>query len=162
MLHRSVDLQDTVGRRRVLAVFVAGALSAIGASLATVLGLFALRPARTAAAARWVRAASLADLTPHTPVPTVVSVREVDGWYRSRVRRTLFLVWDGDRVVRAMSATCSHLGCQVAWNAEDKSFHCPCHGGVYDADGRVVSGPPPRSLSTVSTELRDGHVMVQL
>ena len=42
--------------------------------------------------------------------------------------------------VRALSATCTHLGCQVRWDAKDK-FHCPCHGGVYGADGAVLETP---------------------
>ena len=41
-----------------------------------------------------------------------------------------------------MSATCTHLGCQVQWDGEGKKFKCPCHGGVYSHDGSVVSGPP--------------------
>ena len=47
---------------------------------------------------------------------------------------------------RALSATCSHLGCRVSWNDATKQYHCPCHGGVYDRDGKVVSGPPPAPL----------------
>ena len=39
-----------------------------------------------------------------------------------------------------MSATCTHLGCQVHWDGEAKKFKCPCHGGVYDANGAVLDG----------------------
>jgi Rieske Fe-S protein len=92
----------------------------------------------------------------------VVSVPRVDGWYRERARQTVFLVWDGDRKVTALSATCAHLGCQVAWNGEAKQFKCPCHGGVYDVNGRVVAGPPPRGLESLSAELRGGDVLVKL
>jgi menaquinol-cytochrome c reductase iron-sulfur subunit len=34
----------------------------------------------------------------------------------------------------------------VNWRAEAKLFLCPCHGGVYYADGTVAGGPPPRPL----------------
>jgi Rieske Fe-S protein len=41
---------------------------------------------------------------------------------------------------------CAHLGCPVEWFAESGLFLCPCHGGVYYADGTRASGPPPQGL----------------
>ncbi|HEY3246092.1 MAG TPA: ubiquinol-cytochrome c reductase iron-sulfur subunit [Phycisphaerae bacterium] len=46
----------------------------------------------------------------------------------------------------AFSAVCTHLGCIVQWNAEKRAFLCPCHAAVFDADGQVASGPPPKPL----------------
>ena len=86
------------------------------------------------------------------PVPRVLSVPRADGWYRERVRQTVFLVRDGDQV-KALSATCTHLGCQVRWDHEGKRFRCPCHGGAYDAHGRVIEGPPPRPLDTIDVRV---------
>jgi menaquinol-cytochrome c reductase iron-sulfur subunit len=83
----------------------------------------------------------------------VLTVARVDGWYRERARQTVFIVWDGDRTVRALSATCTHLGCQVRWEAAQKKFICPCHGGVYAADGTVVDGPPPRPLDAIEARI---------
>lgn len=51
-----------------------------------------------------------------------------------------------DGAVCAMSATCTHLGCIVHWNTAEKSWDCPCHGGRYDALGKVINGPPTRDL----------------
>ncbi|MEM9535043.1 MAG: FAD-dependent oxidoreductase [Cyanobacteria bacterium P01_A01_bin.3] len=53
-----------------------------------------------------------------------------------------------------MSLTCTHQGCTVQ-AGDDGCFHCPCHGAVFDADGKVVSGPAQRDLErfeAVSTE----------
>lgn len=47
---------------------------------------------------------------------------------------------------RAFSAICTHLGCIVKWDAASKKILCPCHAGVFDADGKVLAGPPPRPL----------------
>lgn len=60
----------------------------------------------------------------------------------------------------AYSAVCTHQGCTVAYNPDTRKLACPCHGGVFDpANGaKVVAGPPPRPLPTVSTELRDGKI----
>lgn len=42
----------------------------------------------------------------------------------------------------AFSSTCPHLGCHVHWEAEQQRFFCPCHRGVFNADGVATSGPP--------------------
>ena len=65
-----------------------------------------------------------------------------------------------DNEVRAFSAICTHLGCTVGWHPEQKQFICPCHQGIYDCNGVVVSGPPPRPLAKLSVKLRDGQVFV--
>ena len=42
----------------------------------------------------------------------------------------------------AYSSTCPHLGCKVQWVPDKQEFFCPCHRGVFNADGVAVSGPP--------------------
>jgi cytochrome b6-f complex iron-sulfur subunit len=62
--------------------------------------------------------------------------------------------------VRAFSAICTHLGCTVQWRPEESKFVCPCHQGIYDLNGKVVSGPPPRPLEKVDVKVRDEQVFV--
>jgi Rieske Fe-S protein len=45
-----------------------------------------------------------------------------------------------------LAVNCAHLGCPVEWFQESGLFMCPCHGGVYYANGERASGPPPRAL----------------
>jgi menaquinol-cytochrome c reductase iron-sulfur subunit len=47
---------------------------------------------------------------------------------------------------RIFAVNCAHLGCPVEWFQESGLFMCPCHGGVYYANGERASGPPPRGL----------------
>lgn len=47
--------------------------------------------------------------------------------------------------VRAVSAICTHLGCVL--EKSENGFNCPCHGSFFDSDGKVLSGPAPRSLA---------------
>lgn len=56
----------------------------------------------------------------------------------------VFLVRQGN-AFRALSSTCTHLGCTV--NRAEHGYHCPCHGSVFDEQGNVKSGPAPRPLS---------------
>jgi Rieske Fe-S protein len=44
------------------------------------------------------------------------------------------------------AVNCAHLGCPVSWFSQSGLFLCPCHGGVYYANGDRASGPPPRGL----------------
>ncbi|MFK0732265.1 MAG: FAD-dependent oxidoreductase [Gloeotrichia echinulata GP01] len=56
----------------------------------------------------------------------------------------VFAVPSGSK--EAISLTCTHQGCTVQ-KADDGKFHCPCHGAVFAADGKVLKGPAQRDLS---------------
>ncbi|MCL1469962.1 FAD-dependent oxidoreductase [Argonema antarcticum] len=55
----------------------------------------------------------------------------------------------------AISLSCTHQGCTVKRQA-DGEFHCPCHGAVFDADGKVVKGPAERDLPRYKILQRQG------
>jgi cytochrome b6-f complex iron-sulfur subunit len=63
--------------------------------------------------------------------------------------------------VRAMSAKCTHLNCTVQYRKEQSSIWCACHDGMYDLEGRNVSGPPPRPLDPLTVELREGELYLK-
>ncbi|KAA6455724.1 Rieske 2Fe-2S domain-containing protein [Acidobacteria bacterium AB60] len=56
---------------------------------------------------------------------------------------------------------CAHLGCPVRWFAESQLFMCPCHGGVYYADGSRASGPPERGLFTYEQKIENGKLLIK-
>jgi quinol---cytochrome c reductase iron-sulfur subunit, bacillus type len=60
----------------------------------------------------------------------------------------------------AFTVHCTHLGCPVRWVADAELFLCPCHGGVYYADGTVSAGPPPRTLPQYPVRVRNGEVEI--
>lgn len=92
----------------------------------------------------------------------VVFKRIEDGYMTRRVPERLAVVKDASSPsgLAAVSTTCTHLGCGVSWNAERKVFLCPCHGGVYAADGRVLAGPPPRPLAKAPLVIAGGRATV--
>jgi Rieske Fe-S protein len=55
---------------------------------------------------------------------------------------------------------CAHLGCPVRWFSESQLFMCPCHGGVYYADGSRASGPPERGLFTYELKVENGKLLI--
>jgi len=60
----------------------------------------------------------------------------------------------------AISTRCAHAGCPVRWVNPAKRFVCPCHGGVYDFQGKVVGGPPVRPLDRFVTRVENGQVQI--
>ncbi|MEZ3468781.1 MAG: Rieske 2Fe-2S domain-containing protein, partial [Schaedlerella sp.] len=46
-----------------------------------------------------------------------------------------------DGQVFAVSVKCPHMGCQLTWNPDEKSWDCPCHGSRFDYRGRLIDGP---------------------
>src|SRR5262249_52495725 len=67
-------------------------------------------------------------------------------------RNPFIEAWDGETAnvpcwVRRLAGdtfqvfaiNCAHLGCPVRWFPESGLFMCPCHGGVYYADGSRAS-----------------------
>jgi len=60
----------------------------------------------------------------------------------------------------AISTRCMHLGCPVRYVEASERFICPCHGGVYDIEGKVSDGPPVRPLDRFYTRVRNGNVEV--
>ncbi len=59
------------------------------------------------------------------------------------------------------AVNCAHLNCPVRWFAESQLFMCPCHGGVYYANGDRASGPPPRGLFTYDYKVESGKLFIK-
>jgi len=60
----------------------------------------------------------------------------------------------------AISTRCAHLGCPVRYIQASQRFVCPCHGGVYNFEGKVEGGPPVRPLDRFYTRVSNGRVEV--
>lgn len=54
--------------------------------------------------------------------------------------------------IHALSPVCTHAGCIIDWNSEEKSWDCPCHGARYDIDGKVLTGPATHNLSAINLD----------
>jgi menaquinol-cytochrome c reductase iron-sulfur subunit len=61
----------------------------------------------------------------------------------------------------AFAANCTHLGCPVRWEKDAHLFMCPCHGGVYYADGTVAAGPPPKPLTKYEVRIYKDEVQIK-
>ncbi|MBI2424800.1 MAG: Rieske (2Fe-2S) protein [Candidatus Hydrogenedentes bacterium] len=75
--------------------------------------------------------------------------------------RPAILIHMEDGSFVCFDAVCTHLGCTVEFQPEEKRIHCACHGGTYDmATGKNVAGPPPKPLNQYKVEVANGQITV--
>jgi menaquinol-cytochrome c reductase iron-sulfur subunit len=103
-------------------------------------------PALRRAKEAWLPLGSTAKVEVGKPTLFKASIEKQTGWISDRSEVMAYVLTDNGRDYIAMSNICTHLGCRVRWIEERQQFFCPCHNGVFDRDGNVVSGPPPRPL----------------
>ena len=98
-------------------------------------------------------------------------------------RRTAFVrnngaAESGEPSFTILYSRCVHLGCPVQPNGPideenirevegvelrpvlAQSFGCPCHGGLYDAEGNRRAGPPVRSLDRYTYSIKNGRLVL--
>lgn len=148
-------------RRGFLVRVIQATHAAIGATLAFIVGGAVVAPSFGRRESLWLHAGDVTQLAEDVPVPVTLRIARPDGASEVVERRVVYLVRSGDRV-RALDSTCTHLGCRTKFNAESMQIECPCHGGVYDSAGRVISGPPPAPLASMATRIENNQIMVQV
>lgn len=60
----------------------------------------------------------------------------------------------------AISAICTHLGCNVRWEEESNGFECPCHGSSFDKNGKNTGGPAPKPLRWLEITMDSEQMLV--
>ena len=79
----------------------------------------------------------------HQIPPGHGGIVRIDGRKRGVYREILP---DGKTRLHIVSVKCPHLGCELAWNPEEKSWDCPCHGSRFDIDGKLLDGPAEKGI----------------
>jgi Rieske Fe-S protein len=161
---------ETVTRRR----FMVGSAHATGAIATSAFLLpalgFALGPIFEKHEGRWQPVGAPDEFPNDTYVPKVITIADGIG---QTGKTTVYIrrrnpKLDTDKLPKGfeseqfvvISTRCMHLGCPVRYTAAAQRFICPCHGGVYDALGQRVGGPPVRPLDRFYTRVVNGRVQV--
>jgi menaquinol-cytochrome c reductase iron-sulfur subunit len=81
-------------------------------------------------------------------VPTLFTFTrsKVNGWEKSVNSYGVFVVRKSETEVEIFSNICTHLACRVNWKEDRQEFVCPCHDGLFNINGEVTGGPPPRPM----------------
>ncbi len=150
-------------RRRAFTV----ASQAIGGVAAAAVALpaigFAIAPIFHRGKERWEAVGQVDDFTADTykqVVFTLVPGIGEAGKTTAYVRRGTKELQEDPNVYIAISSRCAHVGCPVRFVQASGNFICPCHGGVYDFEGKRIGGPPVRPLDRFQTRIRGGKVEV--
>ena len=154
---------ETMTRR---AAFALGGQAFGGAAVAAVLlpvvG-FAVAPIFDRPEESWEGVGSPDDFVPETYRQAVITI--VDGV--GDTGKTTVYIRQGSELLDespdeyiAISTRCAHLGCPVNFVQAAGNFICPCHGGVYDFEGKVLGGPPVRPLDRFQTRVVDDELQI--
>lgn len=112
----------------------------------------------------WVPLGSVSEFNSAEPQKAIFSYITESGYSREEKKG---FVWvrinpDDNEDALVLSAVCTHTGCNVTWHPDEDKFICPCHGGTYDIDGEVISGPPPRPLAKLPFRIENDRILVRL
>ncbi|MFQ5687623.1 MAG: ubiquinol-cytochrome c reductase iron-sulfur subunit [Candidatus Scalindua sp.] len=98
-------------------------------------------------------------------IPRKVSINgsKMDAWnkFPPTAIGAVWILMDKDKKFTVFSSICPHLGCGVDWDKNSGRFICPCHDSYFDIEGNVLSGPSPRKLDTLETEIKQGKLFVK-
>ena len=140
--------QPNTARRRIIEIFLGGGLIASFMSFLYPVLRYLIPPPVADLGAEEIVAAKLTELKPNS------------GKIFRFGNRPGLLVMNADGTYRALSATCTHLGCTVQYRSDLRQIWCACHNGIYDLNGRNVSGPPPRPLEVFDVHSRGDEIVV--
>ncbi|GJQ59239.1 MAG: hypothetical protein D8M57_05170 [Candidatus Scalindua sp. AMX11] len=98
-------------------------------------------------------------------VPRKVAIKDSrnDAWtkYPETVIGAVWVVRGEDDKITAFSVICPHLGCGIDWDKDSGRFVCPCHDSYFDIKGGILSGPSPRTMDTLETDIKEGKLFVR-
>jgi menaquinol-cytochrome c reductase iron-sulfur subunit len=108
----------------------------------------------------WIALGTASKVELGTPTLFKAKVEKQTGWIVNETELSFYILTDDGREYVAMSNICTHLGCRVRWIGDQEQFFCPCHNAIFDKDGEVVTGPPPRALDRYQVKVEDDQLFV--
>ena len=149
---------EKTGRRNFLSR-LSVTLGAIGAALVAIPSIGFLLGLRKTPQV-WRTVGKLNDFAPGSTVNVSFADPSPLPWSGVTAQTAAWLRRVGDDRFIAFSMNCTHLGCPVRWLADANLFMCPCHGGVFYANGSVASGPPPKPLNQYPVRVQNDEVQI--
>ena len=154
-------MANPLSRRSFLAAGVAIVNGLVGLLMAVPAIGYLLTPLMRKGQTSWVRVGEIGAFGNDQPHPIQYRFQNDAEFLDTVQRKTAFVIHDQDQW-RVLSATCTHMGCTVAYHPDTDSFDCPCHGGRYDSQGNVIAGPPPRSLLRLNSRVVDENLEIEV
>lgn len=153
--------EQQINRRNFLgiATWAIGGLISLGMGIPAI--AYIIGPALNRSSSQeWIRLGPTSKVELKTPTLFKFTIQRKTGWIVNEEEVSVYVLTDNGRDFIAMSNICTHLGCRVRWISDREEFFCPCHNGVFDKEGKVVSGPPPRPLDRYEVKVEDDQLLV--
>jgi menaquinol-cytochrome c reductase iron-sulfur subunit len=159
--HGTGDDDDTLSRRDFLSYLAV----ASGSVVAGLMGLpvigFLLGPLLRREALVWRDVGAVSNFAVGDTVAVSFLNAAPVTWAGVAARSAAYLRRLDETTFLAFSVNCTHLGCPVRWQKEAELFMCPCHGGVFYADGSVAAGPVRSPLEGYPVRVHEGRVQIR-
>jgi len=155
------DAVKPVSRRNFLAfaTWVIGGIIGIGIGIPAI--EYLIGPSlKSSNNKNWIRISSASKVEVGIPTLFKVNITQQVGWTVSQQELAVYLLTENGHDFIALSNICTHLGCRIRWITDDGKFHCPCHNGVFNKEGQVVSGPPPRPLDRYPVKVENDQLYI--
>lgn len=146
-------------RRTVLGWLVTVINVGVLASLAVPALRFVAAPLGRRSKETWADVLSDGDLQVGQTREVSYTLRVRDG-YQTVDRKFTVYLHRGENGLKCFDPACTHLGCRIKFQDDQRRYFCPCHGGVFGEDGKVISGPPPKGLVEHPVKVENGRILV--
>ncbi len=158
-MHPSMS-DDIVSRRRFLSRLSIGLSALAGAVVGVPIVAYLLSPLLKPPQNTWVPIGPVDQFKIGETVQVALDDPSPLAWAGQTAKTAAWLRRETANGFSAFAVNCTHLGCPVNWRPSSGLFLCPCHGGVYYADGSVAGGPPPRRLFHYDVRVNGSNVEI--
>lgn len=150
-----------MSRRDFLKVCIWGGSAAVATALIIPSAGYFLSPAWKEVPEEWIPIGEAGAIPLGKPMQVEFVDRRKDGWMTVEKKQSAWILTRDGKNFVAFDPYCTHLGCPYRWDEKKEQFLCPCHAAVFDLDGNVISGPPPRPLDQYAVRTENGKLWVK-
>ncbi len=158
---RAPEPPAVLQRRRFLSRLSAGLSAVAGGIVGVPVVGFLASPLLRRAPREWRPVGRVDDFAIGSTVAVTFEDASPLPWSGVTARTAAWLRREDATTFTAFAVNCTHLGCPVRWFENAELFLCPCHGGVFNKDGSVAAGPPPKPLTRYPVRVRNGQAEIQ-
>lgn len=109
----------------------------------------------------WAKVGPIREFAPGRVTLATIEVPR-DDWAQALRKRGVFVWRPSEEEVVVFSRSCTDLGCPVTWDPGNGWYYCPCHGGIFDREGRPRKGPPKHPLHRYRHRIKEDALEIDL
>jgi menaquinol-cytochrome c reductase iron-sulfur subunit len=152
-----VSDSDQIDRRNFVKIIVASVGGFISLSVGIPAIIYTIEPAvKVQSTEGWISAGLMENYETDKPTLFTFTQTKQNGWERTVNSYGVYVTKQSETTATVFSNQCTHLACRVTWQEENQEYFCPCHNGIFNKEGDVVDGPPPKPLIPYETKVEEG------